>query len=415
MSQVNNNLSSKSSGAITLVPPIGYYMIDDGIYRAIGPFSVLNVPFLNTLHLKTIIGLGFKDGLDKNTINILRNDLNIEHIINYPIDLSQCSMHDSEMKIKEVLMFLLDSAQYPLLMIAPPAHFNRNTNNGSHVYNNRNKTGHIHSTHINSNDLIINYADLAVLGCLRRLQRVDIVSVHWEIQLCLMNRNRQLEQFIEYIDLMDLMGIIADSVSKQCIDDKSNTPEIDMDKIIDMDMVENKNGNDNDSPEVLTSSGNSSYHRFHTDSYSHGISMDSNIPLVIPQYIAAFYKKTFNAAHISSNYFREGCNGLNEMQNANICEDTSGKNVDNVDRGNTLTADKGMIDVTALTDVESLILDILREEDQHGDRMDTKRINEDTNENTSVFVDDLPRESAPPHGCRFQLLTPYSTYDRTLR
>ena len=140
-----------------LIPPLGYSMLDEGLYRANGPFSKHNVAFLNQHAFKSVVCLA-NDTIDKTTQGfIYSRSLQLEHV----------SVSEAEAIICDVVTCLLDSAVYPVLFIGSSA----------------------------------NLADLAVLGYIRRLQGINLVSIFWELELLAMKQNVDLQQFVENVEV----------------------------------------------------------------------------------------------------------------------------------------------------------------------------------------------------------------------
>lgn len=155
-----------------LIPPLGYSMLDEGLYRANGPFSKHNVAFLSQHAFKSVICLA-NDTIEKTTQGLI-DELNMNVIYSRSLQLENFTISEAEIIICDVVTCLLDSSVYPVLFIGSSA----------------------------------NFADLAVLGYIRRLQGISLVSIFWELELLAMKKDVDLEQFVERMEVgkFDLTG-----------------------------------------------------------------------------------------------------------------------------------------------------------------------------------------------------------------
>jgi hypothetical protein len=166
--QVNTTASLKGKAVFPskpLIPPLGFSMLDEGLYRANGPFSKHNVAFLNQHAFKSVVCLA-NDTIDKTTASLIEA-LKLNVIYSRSLQLERVSVSDAEMVICDVVTCLLDSSVYPVLFIGSSA----------------------------------NQADLAVLGYIRRLQGINLVSIFWELELLSMKKMVDLHQFLEHVEV----------------------------------------------------------------------------------------------------------------------------------------------------------------------------------------------------------------------
>lgn len=149
---------------MTLIPPPNFGYVEPDLYRSAVP-SDMNFPFLQTLHLKTVIYLP----LDAPSV------LFLEFLKEHNIELKQISGQEttavtqrvSEQLVIDALHSLLNPKAYPILVMC---------NLGRH------RTG-------------------TVIGCLRRLQRWSLSAIFDEFRRFTNAKSSpQHEQFIELFD-----------------------------------------------------------------------------------------------------------------------------------------------------------------------------------------------------------------------
>ncbi|XP_004348965.1 tyrosine phosphatase [Capsaspora owczarzaki ATCC 30864] len=153
------------------MPPMNFGMVEEDLYRS-GQPNELNFPFLEKLHLKTIVFLAAED-----PSQALRNFADDHDIEVLHLGKAQASALTwaplAEETVIEALNVVLNPEHYPLHVMC---------NLGSH------RTG-------------------TLIGCLRKLQRWNLTSIFEEYRRHAMGKVRLLnEQFIEFFDT-DLVRI----------------------------------------------------------------------------------------------------------------------------------------------------------------------------------------------------------------
>mmetsp|Transcript_12068 Transcript_12068/g.34892 ORF Transcript_12068/g.34892 Transcript_12068/m.34892 type:complete len:223 (-) Transcript_12068:222-890(-) len=157
-----------------LFPPTNFACVEEGLFRS-GMPTELNIPFLETLHLRTLLFLDHTDGsehvwdpllqtfLDDNDVRVLRireegGSLAAPHKPSQPI---------SEAVVLDSLQYVGDSRCYPLLVV----------------------------------DLWGRHRNGVVIACLRKLQRWNLGSIFEEYRRFATGKRRlQNEQFVELFD-----------------------------------------------------------------------------------------------------------------------------------------------------------------------------------------------------------------------
>jgi len=154
------------------IPPINFGMVADDLYRS-GQPNELNFPFLEKLHLKTIVFLAPDEPSQQLKNFTEEQQINLIHLGVDSLSSSATWNPISEDVVISALRLILDTSLYPLAMMC---------NLGRH------RTG-------------------TVVGCLRKLQRWNLTSIFEEyhryagITVRLVN-----EQFIELFDT-DLVAL----------------------------------------------------------------------------------------------------------------------------------------------------------------------------------------------------------------
>eukprot|EP00252_Welwitschia_mirabilis_P024201 TRINITY_DN7087_c0_g1_i1.p1 TRINITY_DN7087_c0_g1~~TRINITY_DN7087_c0_g1_i1.p1 ORF type:complete len:188 (+),score=25.71 TRINITY_DN7087_c0_g1_i1:417-980(+) len=155
----------ESQDAELLVPPINFSMVDKGIYRSGFP-NLINFPFLETLHLRSIVYLCPEDYPEEILAFIQRNGIKLFHFgiegykepfVNIPEDI-----------IQECLKVLLDVRNHPILI---------------HCKRGKHRTG-------------------CLVGCLRRVQNWCLSSIFDEYQRFAGLKSRVSDQ--QFIELFDV-------------------------------------------------------------------------------------------------------------------------------------------------------------------------------------------------------------------
>ncbi|KAG8094219.1 hypothetical protein GUJ93_ZPchr0012g18926 [Zizania palustris] len=152
----------------TLVPPLNFAMVDDGIFRSGFP-AAANFRFLKSLNLRSIVYLCPEPYPETNTEFLAKNGIKLhqfgiegrkEPFVNIPDE-----------KIREVLKVVLDERNQPLLI---------------HCKRGKHRTG-------------------CVVGCLRKLQNWCLSSVFDEYQRFAAAKARSTDQrFMELFDISSL-------------------------------------------------------------------------------------------------------------------------------------------------------------------------------------------------------------------
>jgi tyrosine-protein phosphatase OCA1 len=154
-----------------LIPPLNFGMVEDDLYRS-GEPNVLTFPFLETLHLRTVVYLhpskphaDFLSFVDEQQIKLIH--LGAEESHRNPWNML------SEGVVIEALKYILQPEYYPLLLCCRAG---------------RHRTG-------------------TVAGCLRKLQRWNLTSIFEEYRRYADSKVSLLnEQFIELFDT-DLVSV----------------------------------------------------------------------------------------------------------------------------------------------------------------------------------------------------------------
>ncbi|XP_040381544.1 probable tyrosine-protein phosphatase DSP2 [Oryza brachyantha] len=159
--------------ATTLVPPLNFAMVDDGIFRSGFP-AAANFRFLKSLNLRSIVYLCPEPYPETNTEFLAKNGIKLhqfgiegrkEPFVNIPDD-----------KIREALKVVLDVRNQPLLI---------------HCKRGKHRTG-------------------CVVGCLRKLQKWCLSSVFDEYQRFAAAKARSTDQrFMELFDVSSLKHLTA--------------------------------------------------------------------------------------------------------------------------------------------------------------------------------------------------------------
>ena len=147
------------------IPPLNFGLVENQLYRS-GQPNELNFPFLENLGLKTVIFLAPEEPTQQFLNFIDDQDINFYHLgLN---SMSNAWDPISEEVVIEALEFILEPANYPLVVIC---------NQGRH------RTG-------------------TVVGCLRKLQRWNLTAIFEEYRRYAGPKVRILsEQFIELFDI----------------------------------------------------------------------------------------------------------------------------------------------------------------------------------------------------------------------
>eukprot|EP01018_Ginkgo_biloba_P029469 Gb_03230 [translate_table: standard] len=150
------------------VPPFNFSMVDKGVYRSGFP-NIINFPFLETLHLRSIIYLCPEPYPEANTEFVERYGIRLFHFgiegnkepfVNIPEDI-----------IREALKVLLDIRNHPVLI---------------HCKRGKHRTG-------------------CLVGCLRKVQNWCLSSIFDEYQRYAGAKARVLDQqFIELFDASNM-------------------------------------------------------------------------------------------------------------------------------------------------------------------------------------------------------------------
>ncbi|KAL5223786.1 hypothetical protein ABZP36_010425 [Zizania latifolia] len=162
----------------TLVPPLNFAMVDDGIFRSGFP-AAANFRFLKSLNLRSIVYLCPEPYPEMNTEFLAKNGIKLhqfgiegrkEPFVNIPDD-----------KIREALKVVLDARNQPLLI---------------HCKRGKHRTG-------------------CVVGCLRKLQKWCLSSVFDEYQRFAAAKARSTDQrFMELFDISSLKHLTPSHFSK---------------------------------------------------------------------------------------------------------------------------------------------------------------------------------------------------------
>uniref|UniRef100_A0A0D9WN41 diphosphoinositol-polyphosphate diphosphatase n=1 Tax=Leersia perrieri TaxID=77586 RepID=A0A0D9WN41_9ORYZ len=157
----------------TLVPPLNFAMVDDGIFRSGFP-AAANFRFLKSLNLRSIVYLCPEPYPETNAEFLAKNGIKLhqfgiegrkEPFVNIPDD-----------KIREALKVVLDVRNQPLLI---------------HCKRGKHRTG-------------------CVVGCLRKLQKWCLSSVFDEYQRFAAAKARSTDQrFMELFDISSLKHLTA--------------------------------------------------------------------------------------------------------------------------------------------------------------------------------------------------------------
>mmetsp|Transcript_8429 Transcript_8429/g.15229 ORF Transcript_8429/g.15229 Transcript_8429/m.15229 type:complete len:175 (-) Transcript_8429:63-587(-) len=159
-----------------LFPPVNFGVVNEGLYRGALPAEI-NMPFLETLELRTIVILesGPTEDLDPTIVEFL-DDNQIELIRLSEDEASVMQTMQSKMKMQAVsedvvlraMNVVVEESKYPMMI--------------ADVYG-KHRTG-------------------TVVACLRKLQRWNLASVFEEYRRFAGNKRRlQNEQFIELFDI----------------------------------------------------------------------------------------------------------------------------------------------------------------------------------------------------------------------
>lgn len=147
-----------------LVPPFNFSMVDNGVYRSGFP-NIINFPFLETLHLRSIVYLCPEPYPEANREFAQSHGINLYHLgiegykepfVNIPENI-----------IREALKVLLDVRNHPVLI---------------HCKRGKHRTG-------------------CLIGCLRKVQSWCLSSIFDEYQRFAGLKARHLDQ--QFIDLFD--------------------------------------------------------------------------------------------------------------------------------------------------------------------------------------------------------------------
>mmetsp|Transcript_31852 Transcript_31852/g.71689 ORF Transcript_31852/g.71689 Transcript_31852/m.71689 type:complete len:211 (+) Transcript_31852:294-926(+) len=162
-----------------LFPPANYGVVEEGLYRGAIPTEI-NVPFLETLRLKTVVLLEHVTGaeevdamwaayLEENGIELVRIGEEADRQLALgSLSATKSSQPMSEELVLRALHVVVDASKYPLMVV----------------------------------DLLGKHRSGVLLACLRKLQRWNLTSVFEEYRRFASGKRRlQNEQFIELFDV----------------------------------------------------------------------------------------------------------------------------------------------------------------------------------------------------------------------